>query len=188
MSWLSKNYKVLQVGLLVLLAASFFAPWNYEADGVPPPEYCAAPLVLLTPESCVRLISGAGMLGYGMLHSPQLLLSMFTGERVWTSVLREIAFVFALLLPALPLLGLAWRVLTSAQSAHPVPQPGPAEQIVFYVCMGLGWFAALGLFLLHWPPQPWLFWGLWLYLFFNDATVMLNVLAQSGSRKALEST
>ena len=188
MHWLSQNYKILQLTLLVLLAASFFGPWNYEADGVPPPEYCAAPLVLLTPERCVRLISGAEMSGYILLNAPQMFFSMLSGERMWSSALREIAFVFIILLPALPVLVLAWRVLASSQATGPAGQPGQWGRIVLYVALGLGWFAALGMILMHWPPQPWLFWGLWLYLILNDAILMLDILSQSGKPNTPQST
>jgi len=186
MSWLSQNQRLLQLGLLHLLIASFFGPWNYEADGVPPPEYCDPPYVLLTPQRCVKLVSGAGIVGFLIINAPQMLLGLLTGAYSGPSALREIAFVFILLLPALPLLVLAWRVLAGFQAASPADQSGLGGRIALYVSLGLGWFAALGMFLLHWPSQPWLFWGLWLYLIFNDAALMLDILSQAGLRKASE--
>lgn len=189
MSWLFQNYKVLQLSLLLLLAASFLGPWTYDADGVPPPAYCEAPLVLLTPQRCVRLVSGAEMVGYLVVNAPAMLLGIFSGEYMRASALREIAFVGIIMLPALPVLVLAWRVLASFQPF--VPASASAElpgvrleeslggRIALYASLTLGWFAALGMYLLHWPPQPWLFWGLWLYLIANDAILMLNILLQS---------
>ena len=187
MSWLTQNHKTLQLGLLILLAASFFGPWNYTADGVPPPEYCDPPLVLLTPERCVELVSGAEMVAYLVINAPQMLLGMLSGEYILSSALRELAFVIIILLPAVPVLVLAWRVLASFQPVTPAiasaKPSGIWSRIVLYGALSLGWFAALGMFLLHWPPQPWLFWGLWLYLILNDAILMLEILATSGKRQ-----
>lgn len=183
-TWLSQNHKWLEIGLLLLLAASFLGPWTYEADGVPPPAYCDPPHVLLTPQRCVDLVSGAEMIGFLVINFPQMLLGLLNGAYAGASALREIAFVFILLLPALPVLVLAWRVLAGIQPVAPVVEPveqtRPVGRIVLYVALTLGWLAALGMYLLHWPPQPWLFWGLWLYLIVNDAILMLNVLLHSG--------
>lgn len=190
MSWLLKNDKVLQLSLLLLLVASFLGPWTYEADGVPPPEYCTPPFILLTPERCVRLVSGAEMIGYLVINAPAMVLGMLSGEYLRASALRELAFVILLLLPALPLVVLAWRVIASLQPVAPAIASAerPGGRVVLYVTLTLGWLAALGMYLLHWPPQPWLFWGLWLYLIVNDAILMLNVFAQSASRNILQST
>lgn len=192
MSWLLKNDKVLQLSLLLLLAASFLGPWTYDADGVPPPEYCDPPHVLLTPERCVDLVSGAEMIGFLVINVPQMLLGLLNGAYAGASALREIAFVFILLLPALPVLVLAWRVLAGFQpvapAVEPVAQTRPVGRIVLYGSLTLGWLAALGMFFLQWPTQPWLFWGLFLYLIANDAVLLLNILAQSTNRTASPSS
>jgi hypothetical protein len=185
MSWLSQNHRILQLGLLILLLASFFAPWNYEADGVPPPEYCDPPYVLLTPERCVKLVSGAEMFGYTAFFFQELVRSALSNQPVAISELWRVIFLILLIsLPVLPLPVLTWRVLASFQSSEAAEQARPLGRIVLYGSLALGWLAALGLFLLNWPPQPWLFWGLWLYLIFNDAALMLEILAQAGMRSA----
>ena len=188
MSWLSHNHKTIQLTLLLLLLTSFIGPWNYTADGVPPAEYCDPPLVLLTPDRCVKLVPGAEMVAYLVVNAPQMLLGMLNGEYNLSSALRELAFVIIILLPALPVLVLGWRVLASLQPVEPatasVKPPGLWGRIVLYASLTLGWLAALGLFLLNWPPQPWLFWGLWLYLILNDAILMLDILSQVGTRPA----
>ena len=187
MSWLSQNQRLLQLGLLLLLIASFFAPWNYEADGVPSPEYCDPPYVLLTPERCVKLVSGAEMFGYTAFFFQELVRSAFSNQPVAIiEVWRVIFLILLVSLPVLPLPVLTWRVLASFQSTEAAEQARPLGRIVLYASLTVGWFAALGMFLLHWPPQPWLFWGLWLYLIFNDSALLLDILSQAGIRTASE--
>ena len=176
LNWLSQNHKWLQLGLLGLLLASFLGPWTYEADGVPPPEYCAAPLTLLTPERCVKLVSGAGMFGFVATIFQDLMSGAYRSQPLAPiEFLRAVLIIGIICLPVLPLLVLTWRVLGSFQSPGPAGQSSLRSRIVLYVSLGLGWFAALLPMLFNWPPRPYLFWGLWLYLIANDAALMLEV-------------
>lgn len=194
-----KNHQVLQLSLLLLLVVSFLGPWTYEADGVPPPEWCEAPHVLLTPQRCVKLVSGAEMFGFTAYFFQELARGAFNNQPLeLREVGRVILLILIISLPVLPLLVLTWRVLASFQPVAPASATAgqlseeharaPVGRVVLCVTLALGWLAALGMFLLQWPPQPWLFWGLWLYLLVNDAILMLNVFAHSASRTAPQTT
>lgn len=179
MSWLSQNRKTLQLALLILLAASFFGPWTFEADGVPPPEYCELPYVLLTPERCVGLVPGYQMVLTGLGFLVELFMGGLTAQLSLGDALNGIFILLIILLPLLPLLALLWQVLNRDQELS------GRGRAFFYASLMLGFIAALLPMVVNWPPRATLFWGLWLYLILNDATLMLDILTQAGNRARL---
>ena len=180
--WLDQNRNLLQLGLLLLLVASFFGPWTFEADGVPPPEYCESPYVLLTPDNCVRLAPGFEMVLTGLGFVVQLFMGGLTAQLTLNEALNGIFLILILLVPLLPLAAVLWQVL------HRDQELSGRGRAFFYASLILGFIAALLPFVVNWPPRAALFWGLWLYLILNDAALMLDILTQASNRSAFQST
>ncbi len=182
MSWLSQNRKTLQLGLLLLLVASFFDPWTFDADGVPPPEFCESPYVLLTPERCVRLVPGYQMVFTGFGFLVELFMGGMTTRLTLNEALNGIFLILILLVPLLPLVAILWQVLHGDQE---LSRRGRA---FYYASLILGFIAALLPSVVLWPPRATLFWGMWLYLILNDTALLLDILTRAANRAALQST
>ena len=179
--WLDQNRNLLQLGLL-LLVASFFGPWTFEADAVPPPEYCEPPYVLLTPQRCVGLVPGYEMVFTGFGFLVELFMGGLTAQISLGDALNGIFIILIILIPLLPLAALLWQVL------HRDQELSGRGRAFFYASLILGFIAALLPFVVNWPPRAALFWGLWLYLILNDAALMLDILTQASNRSAFQST
>ncbi|HWQ84089.1 MAG TPA: hypothetical protein VN363_05950 [Anaerolineales bacterium] len=175
-TWLFQNRKSLQLGLLILLAASFLGPWTFEVDGVPPPEFCDSPYVRLTPERCVRLVPGYEMVFTGFRFVVELFMGGLTASLNLREALNGIVIILVILVPLLPLAAILWQVLHGDQE---LSRRGRA---FFYASLVLGFIAALLPFVMNWPPRATLFWGLWAYLILNDSCLMLDILTQAGMR------
>ena len=62
MSSLNMPKKNRQLAVLVRLSVAMLGPWAHSSDGVPPPEWCRTPFILLESGRCVDLVSGASVL------------------------------------------------------------------------------------------------------------------------------
>jgi hypothetical protein len=47
MSWMSRHKNWIRLLVFVLVLIAVLGPWGYEGDGVPPPEFCDPPYLLL---------------------------------------------------------------------------------------------------------------------------------------------
>ena len=176
--WLSQNRKYIQLGLLILLAASFLAPWTFNGDGVPPPEWCEAPNVLLTPDSCVRLVPGYEMAFVGLRFLTELFMGGLTAQVNLSEALNGIVIILVLVLPLLPVMVLLWQVLHAERALS------RSGRIFFYLSLLLGFIAALLPSLTNWPPRATLLWGMWLYVILADIVFLLDLLSRVGNRNS----
>ncbi len=97
MAWISQHKNWVRMLVFVLLLIAIVGPWGYEGDGVPPPEFCHPPFLLLENGNCVGRMSGAFVLSFSTLAIPSLISQFLSGELVLSERGRE----FLIILPAL---------------------------------------------------------------------------------------
>ena len=160
-------HKIVRLVVLVLLVAAILGPWGYSADGVPPPEWCADPNFLLTPERCVRLLPGTeilSLLGSFIIALPAMLSS---SEFSLAERGRELLFVLLMILflPFISTLILSLARTTRRLLAFDMAVWGlaaiPAVMIAFFT-----------------PEQRGLqLWGVWLYIGLAAAMLLFGAWA-----------
>jgi hypothetical protein len=172
-SWLDEHRRTLRMALLVLLVVALAGPWTYTLDGVPPPEWCRPPLILLENGRCVRLVSGLSVLTFGIGALFSLSAQLVTGA-MRIGRMRDF-LVFLCLVPALPVFStllVLWR------------SGSPRLRAAHTIAWGLA--AAGGLWLLT-ASRPALgrMWGGWLYVGLATSALILE-LGTSARHRAEE--
>lgn len=166
MSWLSKHKSALRIALFVLLTVAIAGPWTYTSDGVPPPDHCRPPNLLLESDRCVRLMSGASILAFAVTGIPSLIAQLVTGAMEFGRI-RE--FLIGLyLLPALPWISTLFVLWQSGSQRVRL-----AHKILSGVAAG--WC----LLMILTTPFPVLsqLWGLWLYTGLAIGALLLELYA-----------
>lgn len=163
-SWLNEHRRTLRMALLALLTVAFAGPWTYTSDGVPPPEWCRRPLILLENGHCVRLVSGLSVLTFGTGALLSLSAQLVTGAMGMGRV-REFLVVLCLV-PALPVfstLTVLWRSgFTRLRVAHTI-------------AWGLAAVCSLLLLLTASWPALGRVWGVWLYVGLAMSALILEL-------------
>jgi hypothetical protein len=159
-------HKMLRLAVLVLLAVAFIGPWTYSMDGVPPPEWCAEPNFLLTPERCARLLPGTeilSLLGSFLIALP---VNLFSSEFPLADRGRELLFVLLLTLLFLPFI--STLILSLARNTR-------RWLVLDLAAWGLAAVPVV-IFFLSLPLQRGLrFWGFWLYIGLAAAMLLLGL-------------
>jgi hypothetical protein len=179
MSWINAHKNTGRVAVLVLLLMAIIGPWTYTSDGVPPPEWCRAPLILLKSDRCVRPMSGLEVLSFMAGAFLTMSAGLMTGatalpERAheYLGVFLFIVFVFLLLLPFLTtLLMIRGGVSHRLRTFH-------------LIAWGLAAVLSLLPFVSQWAQIPARLWGIWLYIGLAAGALILEALALVASRKA----
>ena len=178
MSSTSDIHRIVRLVVLALLVVAFIGPWSYSMDGIPPPEWCAEPNFLLTPERCARLLPGTeilSLLGSFIIALPVML---FSSEFSLAERGRELLFVLLLALLFLPfistlILSLAkttWRLLVLDMAAWGLA----AVPVVIFIVT------------LPFQIAP-LFWGFWLFIGLAAAMLLFGAWTLTRTRRAVSS-
>ena len=163
--------------MLVLLLVAIMGPWTYTLDGVPPPEWCHAPLFLLGNGHCAGLVSGATIITFWNGAFFNINVGLVTGVTAFPERAREflginlfMMLLFLLILPFFTTLLLTWR------------RDSKRLRIFHLTAWGL---AAILSWLLV-ASQPILrsgrFWGIWLYIGVTASALTLEVFALVSGR------
>ena len=178
MSWIDEHKNVGRVAVLMLLLVAMMGPWTYSSDGVPPAEWCRAPLILLENDRCVRLVSGATVLTFMVGAFLSMSVGLVTGATVlpdrareFLGVSRFMMFLCLLMLPFITtLLLIRGRDSGRWRAFH-------------LVAWGLA--AVLSLLPVAFDPvlRSGRFWGLWLYAGLAASALILEVLALVAGRR-----
>jgi len=175
MAWISQHKNWVRWVGFVLLLIAILGPWAYQGDGVPPPEFCHPPFILLENGSCVGRMSGATIISFFALAIPSLISQFLSGELVLTERGRE----FLVILPALLLV-----ILPVTSTLLRVRSPNSRSMQVFSV---ISWGLAVGMGLLIAAFaevfQPAHLWGVWLYAGLAGAMLAWEVYGLIVSRR-----
>ena len=180
MSWINEHKNVGRVAVLMLLLVAIMGPWTYSSDGVPPAEWCRAPLILLENDRCVRLVSGATVLTFMVGAFLSMSVGLVTGATVLPDRAREFLGVFLftvgiflLILPFFTTLLLIWG--------------RDSRRLRVFHLMAWGLAAVLGLLLaLLAVSGSGLYselWGIWLYTGLTVSELILEGFALAAGRK-----
>lgn len=90
--------------LILILVVSILGPWTHTSDGVPPPEWCETPLILLETGRCARLMPGIEIMSFAGSVLMGLRAGLGTGELTWLDLVRDLLFSLLMSLLILPLL------------------------------------------------------------------------------------
>jgi hypothetical protein len=165
MSSIIDIHRIVRLVVLLLLVVAVLGPWAYSSDGVPPPEWCAEPNILLTPERCVRLIPGTeilSLLGSFFVALPAML---FSREFSLLERGRELLFVFLLTLLFLPLISTLSLFLTRTTR----------RLLVFdLAAWGLAAVPAVYIAFFTTEQHPLQLWGVWLFVGLGAAMLLLG--------------
>jgi hypothetical protein len=170
-SWLSKGIYALRIALLGLSLLAIAGPWTYTSDGVPPPQYCRPPLILLENDRCVKLVSGASVLAFAVTGMPSLVRQLVTGAMEPGRIREFMIGVF--LLPALPLVSTLF-LLRRGESRE--------LRVAHATAWGLATWSCLLLILTTPYPDPARLWGLWLYVGLAVGAPLLELLTMAPRR------
>ena len=180
MRWISEHKTIWRVAVLMLLVVAVIGPWTYTADGVPPPEWCDEPNILLESGRCVRLVSGASVLTFMINVFPEMSADLVTGETTSAGRGREFFFSFLLtlgsILVVLPFFSTLLLILGRDRRRLRVFQVaawGVAELLALLVAM-------LGL-----SELRFVVWGIWLYVAMADVALTLELLTLLGEQARL---
>ncbi len=159
MLWISKHRNIGRWAVLVALLAAMLGPWLYTLDGVPPPEWCRSPNVLLENGRCVALVSGATVLTFWVGVFFGLIVQLVSGAFVLPDRARELIGVFfvtvSICLLMLPFL-----------STLLVIHRGDSRRLRIFHVIAWGAAAIVSVLpiLFELTFRSTLFWGIWLYI------------------------
>ncbi len=156
MAGISQHKNWVRMLVFVLLLIAILGPWAYEGDGVPPPEFCHPPFLLLENGNCVGRMSGAFVLSFSTLAIPELISQLLSGELVLSERGREFLIILpVLLLVLLPVTSTLLRVRSPNRRFYQI-----FSVITWGLAVGLGLLIAAIAEVFH----PAHLWGLWLYI------------------------
>ena len=177
MQWISDHKTVWRVAVLMLLVVAVIGPWTYTADGVPPPEWCDEPNILLESGRCVRLVSGASVLTFMTNVFPEMSVGFVTGEITLPGRGREFFFSFLLtlgsILVVLPVISTLLLILGRSRRRLRVFQ---------VAAWGVAELLALPLAVIDLSKLRFVVWGIWLYVALADVALTLELLALVGEQ------
>ena len=175
MSWISEHKFYWRAAFLFFLAAAFMGPWTISSDGVPPPEWCDSPNLLLEENRCARLVYGTEILAF----SGEVILAMVvwlgSGAADLLSRGREFLFpigLFLLVLPFFSTLLLIWGRETRVRRSFHI------------LALGLAAASALPLALSAPSLSSGRLWGIWLYIGLAAGMLLLELLTPGLGGKA----
>jgi hypothetical protein len=179
-SWPGNSKRIGGAVLLLALAVAILGPWAYNLDGVPPPEYCSAPNILLENGRCARLVPGFEILATFLLWLPAGFVWQMTHGQFALERSRELGFALLLLLIAVSFLlpfiaGLLhiWR--------------GESRRLRIFFQGSLGLTVALSLLYVILNPavRSGLYWGMWVYLAASVCALLIEGMAAQARRRGL---
>ena len=177
MAWISQHKTWVLVVVFILLLIAILGPWGYEGDGVPPPEFCQPPYILLENGNCVGRMSGAFVLYFSTLVIPSLISQMLSGERAFSERGREFLFILPpLLLVVLPATSILLRVKSPNNRSFQI-----FSVITWGLALGLGSLIAAFAEVFH----PAHLWGIWLYFGLAGAMLVWELLTLVNSTRIL---
>jgi hypothetical protein len=157
MAWIIQHKNWVWTALFALLIIAVLGPWVYTRDGVPPPEWCRPPFLLLEDGSCVGRESGIFFLLFSMLGFPAGIFQFISGQLVLSDMVRQSMLTLFIFLGLffLPFISTLLLALSSSN----------VRRKTFY---GITWglAAALGLLVAFSAEvvRPAYLWGIWLYI------------------------
>lgn len=173
LSWLSSHRSPVRMALLVLLVVAINGPWSFTSDGVPPPEYCDAPLVLVSSQRCARVLPGSEVMLYLWMIIGSIPTWFIPGEIGLRDIGINLLVGSVLSLFLLPFLStvmvvsLPWS--RGARRFDLIAWLLAATAALLIALTGTAQFAPRGLF-----------WGIWLFFFTAALGVLLNAAVSWG--------
>jgi hypothetical protein len=173
MAWMRQHKNWVLLAVFVLLLIAILGPWGYEGDGVPPPEFCHPPFILLENGNCVGRMSGAFILHFSILAIPSLISQLLSGTLVLSERGREFLFILPpLLLVVLPVTSTLLRIKSPNNRSIQI-----FSVITWGLAIGLGCLIAAFAEVFH----PAHLWGVWLYLGLAGAMLVWELLTLTRS-------
>jgi hypothetical protein len=175
MSWIREHKLYWRAALLLFLTAAFMGPWTISSDGVPPPEWCDSPNLLLEDNRCVRLVYGTEIITFYGTVVLAMIVWLGSGAADFLSRVSEFIFtigLFLLILPTFSTLLLIWgRETRGRRSLH-------------MMALGLAAASALPLALSAPSLSPIRLWGIWLFIGLAAGALLLELLTPCLHEKA----
>jgi hypothetical protein len=169
MAWTNQHRNWIRLGVFTLLIIAILGPWGYTRDGVPPPEWCRPPFLLLENGSCVGRESGAFFLLVSMIGFPAGIIQFLSGELVLSDLGLQSMFTFLFLgLFFLPFISTLLLMHPGSSKRRRIIQ-----MIAWGVAAGLGLLIALSAEIFH----PVHLWGIWLYILLAVGMLAFELLA-----------
>ncbi len=171
MLWICKRRNIGRWTVLAALLVAIWGPWVYSSDGVPPPEWCRSPNVLLENGRCVALESGVTVLTFMVWVFFSLIAQFVSGALALPDRVRELSGVF-LVMVSICLLILPFL------STLLVIQRGDSRRLRIFHVMAWGAAAIVSLLpiLFDLTFRSTLFWGIWLYIGLAIGMLLIEML------------
>ncbi len=174
MAWINKHRIISRWAVLILLMVAICGPWTYTSDGVPPPEWCRDPNILLENGRCARRMSGFEILAFvgGLL--PGMAVWLVAEEAPLAEKGRELLFamwISLLVLPFLSTLLLIWGEDTRRRQGF------------YLISWGLATISALLVFISTSALPTGQLWGIWLYITVAISALILEAVVLIARRQ-----
>ncbi len=180
MQWIKRKENILRLAALALFLAAVIGPWAFSSDGVPPPEWCAAPNYLLKSGYCARQVSGLWIFIFlgGVFYVAITLLASgeaFQPDRI-VEVSRMLLFSPLLIMLILPFFTTLLKVLR---------RDSRFLRIAHLFAWGIAGVLGALLILSDEELHSGRYWGIWLYCGLAFTVLILEAAQQMAySRRA----
>jgi hypothetical protein len=169
MAWINQYKLWIRIAGFTLLIIAILGPWGYTHDGVPPPEWCHPPFLLLANGSCVGRESGAFFLLVSMIGFPAGISQFLYGELVLSDLGLQSMFTLLFLgLFFLPFISTLLLVRPRSSKKRRI-----FHLIAWGIAAGLGLLIALSAEIFY----PVHLWGIWLYILLAVGILAFELLA-----------
>jgi hypothetical protein len=169
------SWRILRIGLLVLLFAALLGPWVFDAIYMPPKYTCSGRLVRLNEHLCGKPLSGLRILVWVTLGFVRITGAALQGTANGFEWVRELLFCLLLFMPVAPFV----TTLLLIQRGHHW-----RRQVANLVVWALAGAAGLLIVLSYLPGIPPLRsqWGVWLVIGLAGSALALEALILATSR------
>jgi len=177
MPWINAHKDIGRVAVLVLLLTAIIGPWTYTSDGVPPPEWCRAPFILLENGHSVRLVPGSEVLSFMTGAFLTMSAGLVTGATALPGRAREFLGVFLFMMLVFLLLLPFFTTLLMIRG-----RASRRLRVFHLIAWGLAGGLSLLPFVSQWALRPARLWGIWLYIGLAASALILEALALAAGK------
>lgn len=179
MEWMDRNKNYGRLAALALFVAAVIGPWAYTSDGLPPPEWCAAPNFLLKSGYCARQVSGLEILSFWVGAYPNEISWLANGDASLTDRIREFSRLLLLTVVIILLLLPIFTTLLNIWGRD-------SHRLRIFNLGTWGVAAVMSLLPLQFGMEliSDRYWGIWLYLGLACVVVILEAVLLKANLKS----